>query len=349
MSTQVLNESGIEVNIHRLSPLHPPEKRHMDRTERFHRIDDLLNQRKVVPASVFLEELQVSSATFKRDLEYLRDRFRAPIIWDRDAGGYRYETPAKGKAFALPGLWFNATEIHALLTMQQLLSNLGPGLLTPHVEPLMARLRALLEGENVPADTFEKRIRIQLPHARPYEPAHFKPIATAVLQRKRLQIEHQSKFDGKHTSREVSPQRLNYYRENWYLDAYCHLRDEIRSFGLDSITKVTLIQKNAKDVSAKALSEELDAGYGIFSGKKVQWAELAFTPERAKWVSKETWHPDQQGRFDEDGTYYLRVPYSDPREMCADILRHVPEVRVVGPQTLRDQVRKSLAEGVEKI
>lgn len=320
----------------------------MNRTERLYRIDDLLNLRKVVPVGVFLEELEISLATFKRDLEYLRDRLQAPIIFDRFAGGYRYETQDKGKSFELPGLWFNASEIHALLTMQQLLGNLGPGLLTPHIEPLMARLRALLEGENVPADAFEKRIRIQKLHARTYEPEHFKPIATAVLQRKRLQIEHSSKFDGKATTREVSPQRLNYYRENWYLDAFCHLRNEIRSFSLDSISHVTLTDRKAKDVSEKSLKEVLDSGYGIFSGKKVQWAELAFTPERARWVSKETWHPEQEGRFAEDGTYHLKVPYSDERELCADILRHVPEVRVVGPRALRQRVREMLVEGVGK-
>ena len=56
----------------------------MDRTERLYRIDRMLNDRKVVPVHEFLKELEVSLATFKRDLEYLRDRLNAPVIWDRD-------------------------------------------------------------------------------------------------------------------------------------------------------------------------------------------------------------------------------------------------------------------------
>ena len=321
----------------------------MNRTERLYRIDDLLTQRKVVSVETFLDELEISRATFKRDLEYLRDRLQAPIIWDRDAGGYRFEQEAVGTKFELPGLWFNASEIHALLTMQQLLGSLSPGLLTPHIEPLMARLRMLLDSEDIPATDVEKRIRIQKLHARPYEPEHFIPIASAVLQRKRIVIEHHSKFDGKDTNRELSPQRLTYYRENWYVDTWCHLRNEIRSFSLDAIKAISLTDKKAKDISAKSLKDVLDAGYGIFSGKKVQWAELAFTPERAKWVSKETWHPEQQSWFAEDGTYHLKVPYSDERELCADILRHVPEVRVVGSEKLRDQVRGMLVSGIERI
>ena len=133
----------------------------MDRTERLYKIDRMLNDRKVVPINEFLDELEVSLATFKRDLEYLRDRFNAPVVWDRDAGGYRFDKQGVGDAYELPGLWFSASEIHALLTMQQLLGSLGTGLLTPHIEPLLARLRMLLDREDMPVDAVEKRIRIQ--------------------------------------------------------------------------------------------------------------------------------------------------------------------------------------------
>ena len=118
----------------------------MDRTERFYKIDQLLHELKVVPFATLIEKLEVSRATIKRDLEYLRNRLNAPIEWDRDAGGYRYAQPNRDTPkFELPGLWFSAEEIHALLTMQQLLTNLdGGGLLGPHIQPLLARLTASL-------------------------------------------------------------------------------------------------------------------------------------------------------------------------------------------------------------
>jgi predicted DNA-binding transcriptional regulator YafY len=314
----------------------------MDRTERFYRIDRMLTERKVVPVKEFLEELDVSLATFKRDLEYLRDRFNAPVIWDRDAGGYRFDKQGVGDAYELPGLWFNASEIHALLTMQQLLNSLSPGLLTPHVEPLLARLRMLLDREDISADSVEKRIRIQRVNARAYEPEHFGPIATAVLQRRRLVIEHHNRGRNETIRREVSPQRLNYYRENWYLDGWCHLRNELRSFGLDAIKGVSLGSDPAQEVSEDELAAVLDSGYGIFSGKTVDWAELEFTPARARWVSKETWHPEQQAHFTDEGFYRLRLPFSNPTELAMDILHHVPDVRVIGPDRLRALVKAQL-------
>ena len=59
----------------------------MDRLERFYRMQGLLRNRRFVRTQEFLEELGVSRATFKRDLEYLRDRMHAPIVYDRRPRG----------------------------------------------------------------------------------------------------------------------------------------------------------------------------------------------------------------------------------------------------------------------
>jgi predicted DNA-binding transcriptional regulator YafY len=100
----------------------------MNRLERFYKIDQLLQDRKVVSRDDFLSLLEVSLATFKRDLEYMRDRFNAPVIYDADLRGYRYESTTSSKSkFSLPGLWFTEQEIFALITMQQLLENLDQG------------------------------------------------------------------------------------------------------------------------------------------------------------------------------------------------------------------------------
>src|SRR5438445_256723 len=76
------------------------------------------------------------------------------------------------------------------------------------------------------------------------------------------------------TQREVSPQRLVHYRNNWYLDGWCHLRNDLRSFSLDAIREVGAVAGKVKDVPDEELDATLAASYGIFSGRKVQWATL---------------------------------------------------------------------------
>jgi predicted DNA-binding transcriptional regulator YafY len=101
---------------------------------------------------------------------------------------------------------------------------------------------------------------------------------------------------------------------------------------------VKLINEQALDVSEQELDETLGTGYGIFSGKKVKWAELRFTPQRARWVSREAWHPEQKSHFDGAGRYILKVPYSDDRELVMDILKFGPEVEVLEPAPLRRRI-----------
>ena len=239
----------------------------MERLERFYKIDQLLKDRKAVSFSALRSSLGVSAATLKRDLEYMRERFHAPIEWDRETNGYRFGKPRTGPRYELPGLWFNAGEAYALLSMHTLLAELQPGLLEPHVAPLQERLRAILGGEPAWKD-IEKRIRIFQPERRSapaeHAGAHFGLVAAAVLTRSRLWIRHYNRKDDRETEREISPQRLVHYRGNWYVDGYCHVREALRSFAVDAIRAAELRDARAKEVPAAELDEHLGAGYGIF-------------------------------------------------------------------------------------
>ncbi|MBK6907414.1 MAG: YafY family transcriptional regulator [Rhodocyclaceae bacterium] len=313
----------------------------MDRTERFYKIDQMIHERTLVSFAQLQEALEVSRATLKRDLEYMRNRLNAPILWDREAGGYRFEqsTGASGASYELPGLWFNANEVHALLTMQHLLENLAPGgILTPHIQPLMARLNNLLGASRHSAEEVRRRVLIVAATRRTLPLAHFEKIGSALLGRRRLQIRYFARGSGATTEREISPQRLVHYRENWYLDAWCHLRNEVRNFAADSILHLDILASPAREVSAQMMNASLGPGYGIIANGKVQWARLRFTPERARWVAQETWHADQRGKVDAQGNYVLEVPFSDHRELIMDILRYGADVEVLAPPTLRARV-----------
>ena len=313
----------------------------MSQTERYYKIDQLLNDRRVVGFTTLMAELGVSRATLKRDLAYLRDRLNAPIVHDRDAGGYRYDqaTPRVGGQYELPGLWFSAAEIHALLTMQHLLVKLDTGgMLGPHIQPLLARLSALLGSADDPADEVIRRIRVESVGARQFDLPNFQTVGSALLRRKRLSIDYYAKGRDELAQREVSPQRLVHYRNNWYLDAWCHVRDDLRSFAVDSIRRAEILETPARDLPDSQLDQQLGAGYGIFSGPAVRWATLLFSPERARWVAAERWHPEQQGRFLDDGRYELGLPYSNDPELLMDILKHGAACTVLAPAELRSRV-----------
>ncbi len=316
----------------------------MNRTERFYKIDQMLHERRVVPIEVFLEELDVSRATFKRDMEYMRDRLHAPIVWDRDAGGYCFENiHATGPAYELPGLWFSAGELYALLAAHKLLGDIEPGILASHVAPLQARLAALLEASGHSVSEITQRVRLLSMAKRSVEPRFFTDITIALLERRRIEIDAWNRGRDETNTRTISPQRLVHYRDNWYLDAWCHWRKALRSFSVDTIQRVKVLRESARNVAAAKLDTHFASAYGIFAGQPKSWATLRFSPERARWVQAERWHKEQQTEVLPDGSYRLRVPYADARELLMDILRHGRQVEVEAPESLRQAVAEEVS------
>jgi predicted DNA-binding transcriptional regulator YafY len=320
--------------------------------ERHYKIKHQLDAGRCLTLAELTDSLQASPATIKRDIRDLRHRMNAPVAWCPDRHGWYLDRSQQlaGAQYELPGLWLSAAEIHALLTMQHLLANLDSGgLLGPLIAPLTQRLAKALDGDMPANAEVARRIRVQTVGARRLHLPHFQSLGSALLRRKRVVIAYHGRSTDRDSQREVSPQRLVHYRDNWYLDAWCHWRNALRSFSLDAVQAVNVLHRAAIDIPDAELDQALGAGYGIFAGRTVQWATLRFSAAQARWVAAERWHADQLGRWDSEGRWLLTLPYADPRELVMDILRHVPEVEVIGPEELRDEVARRMRQGLDRL
>lgn len=318
-------------------------------TARLYRIETLIRARGHVSFKTLLDELAVSPATLKRDLDYLRSRLGAPIEYDRDLNGYRFgNTAYAGPRHELPGLWFDEAELYSLLMAQQLLAGLdSDGLLSRHLQPLLERIHELLKsgatgvgegGGEAAAERLMKRVKIVSALRRPVPSRFFERVSTALVAHQRLQLRYLTRARREVSERDVSPQRLVHYRSTWYLDAWCHRVRALRRFALDAIEEAAVLDEVAKDIALDAVAKAMDAGYGIFAGGKRQWAVLRFNVQAAQWASREEWHPEQNGAFNSDGSYELRLPFVDTGELAMDVLRQGEQVEVLAPPALRDAV-----------
>ena len=319
----------------------------MERFDRIFRLHQVLESRRYPVTRRELEaELECSRATVKRIIEDMRDNLNAPIVYDRGAGGYRYDA-SQGRMFSLPGLWLDAAELHALACAHQLLDRLEPGLLERELAPIKGRLEKLLSAQHASSREIPRRVRILGQASRPAGP-WFREIAGALGQRRRLAISHYSRQRDETSDREVSPQRLVHYRDAWYLDAWCHRRDALRSFGLDAVRHASALDAPATEVPDADLDAHFAAAYGIFGGAAEHRAVLRFSPQAARWVAGEQWHPDQEQRWLDDGRLELRIPYGADTELIMDVLRHGADVEVVEPPALRQAVRDRLASALAR-
>lgn len=325
----------------------------MDRTERFYKIELLIRTRECVSFADLLEVLEVSPATLKRDLQYLRERMDAPIEYDAMANGYRFGQQWRGAQHELPGVWFSEKELHALLTMHQLLSGLDEeGILTRHLQPMFDKLTGMLGADEQEAKELMRRVKLISTARRRVPSQNFETVGSALVKRQRLRLRYRKRTSDKGrlvSERDVSPQRLVHYRNTWYLDAWCHASEGLRRFALDAMESAELLDEKAKAVSVKQLETELDQGYGIFAGASTQQAKLVFSAEAALWVAQEEWHPAQLSEWLADGRWQLSVPYVDATELLMDLLRHAGHVQVLAPASLKNAFAQRLKQAAAQL
>ncbi len=324
-------------------------KRH-ETVTKLHQLLTRRNQRPL-PLARICEELECSPSTTKRAIRDLRDRYAHPLIYDQEFAGYRYDGDVgEGASMELPGLWFTEPELFALLTVRKLIGDIEPGLFENEIAPLGRRVEALLAEAGADTREVDRRIRITSIGRRTVEDRVFRCVADAVLQRLRLRFVYRtrSRPDAREADRYVSAQRMVYYRNNWYVDAYDHDRKDLRIFAIDEIRDPSILDEPTHDVPDEELDARVTGGYGIFGGEATQTAVLRFSAARAMWVSKEQWHANQEGRWLDDGSYELRVPYSREEELVMDVLRHGAEVEVVEPTKLRKAVERTLLAAADR-
>ncbi len=314
----------------------------MSRRERLYHLHDILRQRRTpVTRQELMEELGCSQATLYRLIGELRDHLGAPLEQDPDGRGYYYDRSLAG-SFELPGLWISPDELQALLTARHILGNVQPGLLEDELDGVQHRINQLLDQQGLNFSAQPERVNIRRDAGRPVPAELFEDVMQALFRRQRLKINYHGRRRDDVSEREISPQRLTSYRDRWYLDAWCHRADGLRSFALERIRDMSLLDEKSIEVSEADLATELDQAFGIFSGPAEHRARLRFTPEAARWVADEIWHPQQQGQWLEDGGYVLEVPFGRSRELEMEILRYGCEVEVLEPAFLRQAIRDQL-------
>lgn len=311
--------------------------------EHVHQLDALLQQARAPLSKDDLgAAMQCCESTITRTLRELRNHYAAPLI-NHKGKGYTYD---KHIPFALPSVFFSPEELHALFTMHKLLQNLSGGYFDQDVQPIAKKLQQLLNS-HVSQDS-ESRIRILSAGTRLKAIPCFAAVTQATLDRKQCMIDYQGRATNTPTTRQVSFQRLVYYKGGWFADAFCHQAKALRTFAIDRISAITLGNTPCTEIEESQLDHKFARSFGIFSGAPTATAILHFTEKAARWVAEEAWYPEAKDEWLDDGSYQLHIPYSNPTELIMDICRYGPDVEVLAPPSLRQAVALRLRDALAR-
>lgn len=293
-----------------------------------------------VSLSVLSDRYQTSFKTLRRDVEKFATEQNAPWFISNNK---IYKDQSRPQTVELKSFWFEKTELESLFVLNQIIEQLSPGTLKTQLMPFKARLNDWLQtdtGQN----PLSERVRIIEIAARNVEEPVFQTVSQALAENKRLHIRFWNRTTNETLWREISPQTLIRYRDNWLLDAYCHLRNQLRTFSLEAMLDITLMSKDAMIVSKTKLKDYFQSSYGIYAGKANKVAKIQFSPKAARWLQHENWHPEQIGQWQLDGSYVLSFPFRHDQELVNDLLQYGADIDILSPTSLRTSFQKTVQQ-----
>lgn len=285
-------------------------------------------------------QLECSTRTVRRYLEELLIERHAPwYVLD----GRVYLDKLRQNQIEIEGYWFTSEELFSLLALYKMTDELSAGLLEGHFKEFKERILQII-GPEEQSRNLTQNVKI-LPMASPViDSKRLNKITEAIAHQRRLIIKFWNRHTNQTTQREISPYQLVRYRDRWFVDAWCHQKQALRSFSLEAILSIKASKKEIQPADKALLQAFYQSSYGIFTGAANKIAVLRFSEYQSRWIKDQIWHPQQVSAWLEDGRYQLQLPYKEDVELIQDILKFGPEVEVVAPEELRQKVAHRLRQ-----
>jgi len=276
------------------------------------------------------EQFEVSIPTAKRDINYLRDRLLAPLIFNSAENGYHYRT----EGFSLP--FQESPRILFLLGMlSKLAEEAGLGKLQ-EVQQLENRLSKMISDDyrKVIASLEVQRIEVES-----IDQDIFETVIESLVSGKLLHIEYKA-VGGKEKNRDIAPVKIINYQGRWYLLSYCMLRKDDRLFHMSRIQQAALLKEDIpEDLELSTRVEH--RSFGIFQRSPEYTAKILFTSTAAEVVKNQQWHPEQKMEETPNGVL-LQLPVGDDREILLKILQYGAMARVLSPPALIEKIQEEV-------
>jgi predicted DNA-binding transcriptional regulator YafY len=312
--------------------------------ERMLRIHQALQSGKFPNASSLASEIEVTSKTIHRDIEFMRDRMNLPIQFDGGHNGYFYN----GEVSAFPTLQITEGELFALVVAEKALQQYRG---TSFEKPLLSAIRKMEQslpdtislnladvGQGI---SFRTRVEPIL------DLKVFDTLARAVAQRQQIELDYRKPGAGKSEPRIIDPYHLANINGEWFLFAFDHARNDIRKFVPARIQAVKPTGRTFERSKKFSLEKELRNSFGVHSGEGEFEVVIRFNARAADYIREKKWHESQQLHELKNGGVDLHLKLSSLVEIERWVLSWGGDAKVVKPRELAEAVRSSASRILE--
>lgn len=300
------------------------------------RIHQALQSGKFPNASTLARELEVSTKSIHRDLEFMRDRLDLPIEYDSHRVGYHYTEEVN----AFPTMQITEGELFALIVAEKALQQYrGTSFEKPLLSAIKKMEQALPDTISLNLADVEQTISFRTRAEQILNLEIFDALAKATAHRQQLELTYRKPGSKQTETRLVDPYHLANINGEWYLFAYDHARKDIRTFVPARIQSVKQTGKTFARPEKFSLDKRLRDSFGVHSGHGEYEVVIRFNAHAADYIREKKWHESQQLRELKNGGVELRLKLSSLVEIERWVLSWGGDAVVLKPRELAGAVR----------
>ncbi len=304
--------------------------------ERMLRIHQAIQSGKLPNASTLARELEVSTKSIQRDIEFMRDRLALPIAYDGSRFGYHYT----GEVTAFPTMHITEGELVALVIAEKALEQYRG---TQFEKPLLSAIRkieqSLPDTISLNLTDIEQTISFRTRAEPILNLEIFDALAKATAHRRQLELAYRKAGSRQSEARLVDPYHLANINGEWYLFAYDHARKDIRTFVPGRVQAVKPTGKTFARPEKFSLEKRLRDSFGVHSGQGEYDVVLRFNARAADLIREKKWHESQQLRDLKGRGVELRLKLSSLVEIERWVLSWGGDAVVLKPRELAEAVK----------
>jgi predicted DNA-binding transcriptional regulator YafY len=306
--------------------------------ERMLRIHESLQSGKFPNATTLARELEVSTKSIHRDIQFMRDRLNLPIEFAPSNNGYFYN----GEVSAFPTMQITEGELFALVVAEKALQQYrGTSFEKPLLSAIKKMEQALPDTISLNLADIEQTISFRTRAEQILDLKIFDVLAKAAARREQIELAYRKPGQTKPEARIVDPYHLANINGEWYLFAFDHTRKDIRTFAPARIKSVKPTGKTFERPQKFSLEKRLRDSFGVHSGQGEHEVVICFNPRAADYVREKKWHESQRLRELKNGGVELSLKLSSLAEIERWVLSWGGDAKVLKPRELAEAVRQS--------
>ena len=300
-------------------------------------IDRIIREGGYPNAPQLEKKFEVSRSTIMRDLEFLRDRYNAPLEYDADKNGYYYTDPT----FFIKSVMLSEGELFTVSAIIPLLEQYKNTPLEASFKSIFQKITDMLPEEVSVNSSFAaggiQFISDPLPNI---DNLVFNTVFKAVKLRVSMDFLYRSLGKQEYSPRCLDPYQVICQKGNWYVIGYCHKAGAVRIYSLSRMKKIACTKKQFKVPADFDIKKHVDPNFGVWNNPTAPVkVELLFSKEISTYILERNWHEGQKMKQNKDGTVYLSFKSNQMQETLFWVLHFGSAVKVLSPPELADRVK----------